>query len=213
MIVLKYEKGGEARFISHIDLLRHISRILSRAEIPVRRSNGFNPHALVYFSPPLALGAASTAEYLVIDCDMQKDEALARFNASAQRGLRATEAFCVKKNPNLQAKVVAADYIYPYPYRELDLSCARIEYSKKGENVVEDVSSKILRATDVDGALCLRLATGGVNLRPDRLLPLLNGIYERSESVLGITKFAQYVLEDGELIDADDFLRHAGEAL
>ncbi len=206
MIVLKYQKRDEARFISHIDLLRHISRILLRAEIPVKRSNGFNPHALVFFSPPLALGVTSMAEYLTIDTDMPAEEVLTRFNASTPNGLHAICAYGCEKNPNLQARVSAADYIYPYPYREIDFSRVVIEYQKKGETVKEDVSSKIFSARDEDGMLCLRLATGGVNLRPDRLLATLDGIYGIKGSVTDIIKTAQYVAADGKFVDVDDIL-------
>ncbi len=66
MLTLKYCKAGSACFISHIDLLRHVSRILRRAGITVNYSQGFNPHALVYFSPPLGVGVSSVAEYLTI---------------------------------------------------------------------------------------------------------------------------------------------------
>ena len=134
MIVLKYQKCEEARFISHIDLLRHISRILLRAEIPVKRSNGFNPHALVFFSHTV------------------------------------------------------------------------IEYQKKGEPVKEDVTAKIFSARDEGGMLCLRLATGGVNLRPDRLLATLDGIYGETGSVTDIVKTAQFASEDGEFVNIDDIL-------
>ncbi len=206
MIVLKYEKCEEARFISHIDLLRHISRILLRAEIPVRRSNGFNPHSLVFFSPPLALGVTSNAEYLTVDTDMRKDEVLARFNASSPKGLRAIAAFESQKNPNLQARVVAADYIYPYAYKDIDLSDVEIEYLKKGELVKENATAKILDSFERDGKLCLRLAAGGVNLRPDRLLPFLEKELAQTASVTDIVKTAQYVLEAGEYVDVDNIL-------
>lgn len=209
MIVLKYVKQGDSRFISHIDLLRHVSRVLRRADIPVKRSNGFNPHSLVYFSPPLALGVTSRAEYLAIDVDMPAAEVMERYNSAVPDGLRAIEAFECKKNPNLQAGIYCADYLYPYPYPhpDADFSHAVIQYVKKGETVTEDVTSKIICAQGVGGALCLRLATGGVNLRPDRLLPMLEGIYGARASVTDIVKLRQYVRLDGKPLPVDDLLR------
>lgn len=207
MITLKYQKKDEARFISHIDLLRHVSRILLRAEIPVRRSNGFNPHSLVFFSPPLCLGATSLAEYLVIDTPMSAGEAMTRFNASAQKGLWAVEAFECEKNPNLQARIEAADYIYPYPYRDLDLSHLTVEYVKKGETVKEDVSGKLFGTFCADGKLGVKMATGGNNLRPDRLLGALADIYGAGASVTDVVKIAQYERVDGEFVDVDNILR------
>ncbi len=207
MIALKYVKSGNMRFVSHIDLLRHASRILRRAGIPVRFSNGFNPHPLIFFSPPLGLGVASEAEYIAIDAPMAAAEALERFNLSAPAGLKATRAFDLKSNPNLQARIVAADYVYPYAYRDIDFSRFEITYLKKGEVVSEDAAAKILGATSEGGKLCLRLATGGVNLRPDRLLGALNGIYGEDAKVTDILKVRQFALEEGKLVLVDEILK------
>ena len=68
MITLKYRKSGNAVFISHIDTLRGMVRAIRRAEINMAYSKGFNPHMLLFFSPPLALGVNSEAEYVTADC-------------------------------------------------------------------------------------------------------------------------------------------------
>ena len=113
MIVLKYVRLGNARFVSHIDVLRQMSRILRRAGITVKFSQGFNPHSLVYFSPPAALGIGSLAEYVAIDTDMSGEDVFARYNDSVPKDMRATEWFSMAKNPNLAGRITAADYIFP----------------------------------------------------------------------------------------------------
>ena len=85
--------------------------ILRRAGITVNYSQGFNPHALFYFSPPLGVGVSSVAEYLTIDTDMNADEVFERYNSAVPDTLRASGIFVCPKNPNLQGKVVSADYI------------------------------------------------------------------------------------------------------
>lgn len=207
MIVLKYSKTGSACFISHIDLLRHASRILRRAEIKVNYSNGFHPHALVYFSPPLGVGVSSCAEYIAIDTPMGADEVFARYNSSVDETLRATEAFECSKNPNLQGKSVCADYVFDTPFAELDIKNFEISYDKKGQTVTEDVSDKIFCAFDADGKLGLRLALGNVNLRPDRIIPKLNEILGADISVTGVCKVRQFVDCDGVLTPADDYIK------
>ena len=133
MLVLKYQKQGSACFISHIDLLRHVDRIIRRAHIEVKFSQGFNPHPLLFFSPPLSLGTASVAEYLSIDSDMDKDVAFERYNASVPDGLKANKIFVCSKNPNLQAKVVCADFVFNTPYRQIEVGDKfEISYEKKG---------------------------------------------------------------------------------
>ncbi|MBQ5742660.1 MAG: DUF2344 domain-containing protein, partial [Clostridia bacterium] len=42
--------------MSHLDLMRCMTRALSRAEIPVKFTEGFNPHPYLVFAAPLALG-------------------------------------------------------------------------------------------------------------------------------------------------------------
>ena len=207
MLVLKYEKTGRACFVSHIDLLKHTARTIRRAGIPVKFSNGYSPHALVFFSAPLALGVASRAEYLAIDADMNGDELLAKYNSACQEGLKASRVFECEKNPNLQGKIVCADYVFPTEYRDIDLSGGfEISYLKKGEQVVEEVSSKIFAVLNRDGFLALRLATGNTNLRPDRLLAKLNEICGADMKAFEIVKAAQYFDVDGKLVDADEYL-------
>lgn len=86
MIVLKYRKTGSVCFISHIDLLRHMDRVIRRGKIAVKYSQGFNPHALMFFSPPLSLGISSTAEYLSIDSDENAQEVFEKYNSAVQIG-------------------------------------------------------------------------------------------------------------------------------
>ncbi len=207
MIVLKYEKTGRACFISHIDLLKHTARTIRRAGISVKFSNGFSPHALLFFSAPLALGVSSIAEYLTIETDMQADEVLALFNANCPEGLKANRVFTVEKNPNLQGRVTASDYIFPTAYRDLDFSHGfAISYKKKGEVVEEEVSDKIYGVYNVDGKLCLRLATGNTNLRPDRLIARLNEILDEEMTAPNIVKLAQYASIDGKFEEVDALL-------
>ena len=207
MLVLKYEKTGRACFISHIDLLKHTARTIRRAGIPVKFSNGYSPHALVFFSAPLALGVSSNAEYLAIDADMAGKDLLALYNASCQEGLKASKVFECSKNPNLQGKVVACDYIFPMAYQNVDVSNGfEIAYTRKGEVVKEEVSSKIFAVFNKDGKLAMRLATGNTNLRPDRMLPTLNAMFNVNMVATDIVKIAQYFGTDQGLGEADEYL-------
>ncbi|MDE6060809.1 MAG: TIGR03936 family radical SAM-associated protein [Clostridia bacterium] len=207
MLVLKYSKLSDACFISHIDLLRHVSRILRRADIPVKYSQGFNPHALVFFSPPLAVGVSSVAEYLSIDSDMQGGELLARYNGAVPDTLKASKVFECAKNPNLQGVIVAADFVFDTPYADIDLTNGfEIEYMKKGKPVRENVADKIFGAFNAGGKLMLRLAAGNTSLRPDRILNELNSRLCTCLTAADVCKIAQYVSVDGKLINVDELL-------
>ena len=208
MIVLKYVKTLDARFISHIDLLKHMSRILRRAVVPVKHSQGFNPHALIFFSPPTVLGVNSYAEYVAIDTDMKGEEVFTRYNNSVPEGLKAIEWFECAKNPNIQGKSVSADYVFDVDYFDVDLSGGlTVTYKKKEDFVTEDISGKIFGTFNADGRLGVRLASGNNNLRADRLATALNEKYGKDIKVTTIAKLCQYVLVDGVEKSVDEYLR------
>lgn len=207
MIVLKYRKVGSSRFISHIDLLKHTSRIVRRAEIPVNYSQGFNPHALLFFSSPSVLGVGSVAEYVSIDVDMTPEEVLSRYNASVPETLKAERAFEFAKNPNIQGLNNAADYVFDTPYFAPDFSDGlTITYMKKDVETTENVAEKIYGIFDANGKLGLKLASGNVNLRPDRLVPALNEKFGLDVKITDVVKVRQYVVADGKEWDVDSYL-------
>lgn len=74
---LKFSKTGMGKFISHLDLLRTFTRAIHRVELPVRYSQGFNPHQLITFSLPLPIGVTSETEFVDIDFeDTATDEVI-----------------------------------------------------------------------------------------------------------------------------------------
>ncbi len=62
--VLKFQKQGYMKYISHLDLLRLFKRSFKRIDVKLQHSQGFNPHPKMSFVQPLSLGYTSTAEYL-----------------------------------------------------------------------------------------------------------------------------------------------------
>lgn len=61
---LTLQKTGTLRFISHLDWLRMLQRALSRAQIPVAFTQGFNPKPMISFGPALPLFVEGHAELL-----------------------------------------------------------------------------------------------------------------------------------------------------
>lgn len=215
MTVLKYVRIAEAALLSHIDVLRQMGRILRRAGIPVKFSQGFNPHSLVFFSPPAVLGVSSLAEYVAIDTDMPAEEVFGRYNAAVNDNMRATEYFEVAKNPNLAGRIAAADYIFPFAAKDVRIGDTfTVEYEKKGEKVREDVRGKIYGvSSDADGRLVMRLAAGNVTLRPDRVFnALIKGISGACCALTDTVKTAQYAACEGGFINVDDLLRGGTDA-
>ena len=58
-IIVKFNKKGKARFLSHLDLLRLFQRCARRAEIPVALTQGFAPRMKMSIIPAIKLGVES----------------------------------------------------------------------------------------------------------------------------------------------------------
>lgn len=61
---LRFGRGEEVRFISHLDIVRSWERAFRRAEIPVAYSQGHTPHPRIAVAAPLAVGVTSEAELM-----------------------------------------------------------------------------------------------------------------------------------------------------
>ena len=64
--LIKFSKGEGIKFISHLDLMRTIQRIIRRSGVPIEYSKGFNPHMALSLAQPLSVGVFSDGEYIDI---------------------------------------------------------------------------------------------------------------------------------------------------
>ncbi len=71
--VFTYSIAGDLRFISHRDTLRMFQRAVARASLPVRYTQGFNPHPKLSIPLPLPVGMASQAESIVVEFERAVD--------------------------------------------------------------------------------------------------------------------------------------------
>jgi radical SAM-linked protein len=61
-VKIRYTKGEEIKFISHLDHMRVLERALRRAELPIAYSQGFNPRPkIAYLTRALKVGETSEA--------------------------------------------------------------------------------------------------------------------------------------------------------
>jgi radical SAM family uncharacterized protein/radical SAM-linked protein len=61
-------KTGDARFLSHRQLMDTLERVVRATGIPVRYTEGFNPHIRLSMGPALAVGHQGEAEIFDVDC-------------------------------------------------------------------------------------------------------------------------------------------------
>ncbi len=85
-----YSIDGDLRFISHHDTLRMFRRALARADLPVRFSEGYNPHPRIMIPLPRPVGIASDAETIVVEFErhVDPDDALSRLDKQTPSGIR-----------------------------------------------------------------------------------------------------------------------------
>ena len=89
-----YHKAEAARFISHLDILRALQRAFRRAGLPLRYSDGFNPHPELSFASALATGMTSDAEWFEVELtqDMNPEAFVSAVNPVMPRGLSVSDA-------------------------------------------------------------------------------------------------------------------------
>lgn len=110
MVLIKYEKKGMAMFLSHLDVLRCVSRAVRRAEITVNYSEGFNPTMEIFFSPPIPIGVESEAEFLLIDTNLSASEVYGKLQPCVPGWFKILKVKTLAKKINIAALVHSARY-------------------------------------------------------------------------------------------------------
>ena len=66
---LRFSKGGDARFLSHHDLMHAWEMALRRSGLPLRMTEGYNPR--IKLSMPLALGLGIASEDEILEVELE----------------------------------------------------------------------------------------------------------------------------------------------
>ena len=82
-IRIKFAKEGAMKFIGHLDMMRYFQKVMRRANVNIRYSEGFSPHQIMSFAAPLGVGLTSRGEYVDIEAlsTDSSQEMLRRINA------------------------------------------------------------------------------------------------------------------------------------
>jgi len=112
---LYFSKTDAARYISHLDLMRTFQRAFLRADVALRHTEGFNPHAYVSIILPLSVGFSSECEILEFGLlgDVPMHEVPARLRAALPAGITVHRCYDAL-NPAKQLAFV--DYIITMEY-------------------------------------------------------------------------------------------------
>ena len=143
LVRIWFSKQGRIKYVSHLDIMRCMTRAVRRADIPLWYTEGFNPHPYLNFLQPMPLGVEGLNEPLDIriEGEISDKEIMDKLNAVLPVGItitKVTEPF-MKSN---------------------DLAFAEYEiYFEKEDNLTE----KLANAMDSGSLSCEKM--GKVNGR------------------------------------------------
>ncbi len=105
-----FTKLGRAKYISHLDINRCMTRAVRRAQLPLWYTEGYNPHPYMTFSLPLPLGVESLCESMDIrieDDSFTNEQVKTQLAAVMPEGLAVTG---VNDSVRKAKEIAFADY-------------------------------------------------------------------------------------------------------
>lgn len=190
---VRYAKQSPLRFLSHLDVLRELSRTCRRAGAPLLFSEGFAPRPRIGAGPSLATGWTSASEWTDLELAGEWDARrlamlLEELNRCAAPGLRFLAAGvlpekCLALNASVERSVYRATFPEPPfepAFATLDAGCrtflardaVRFERERGGERRTVDLRPFVYDLAAPDGrsvVLELRTASDG-SARPTEVL-------------------------------------------
>lgn len=195
-----FTKKNYLRYISHLDLVRLFQRSFNRADIPVKFSQGFNPHPKFSIGNPLSLGFESQGEFLDIELEIDFDptEFKEKMNKVLPNDIQILKAEKLETKKSITSIVDWSHYEIKFMIKEksnLDFSLIFREWlekeeikviklRKKGRNKIEiqvnirpSIGNITFKGIDDNGFIVIEalLKTGeDGNLNPIKLIEALD---------------------------------------
>lgn len=207
---MSFEKTGMAKFISHLDTVRCITRAMKRANVPIWFTEGFNPHAFLTFAMPLSLGFESlceTVDFRLME-EVDLEELATRLNNALPVDITVKEIYVPTMSPN---DIRWAEYkiIFNNPGEKLlntaekTLSSNEIIVEKKVKqgrkkvnkevNIKEHIKSFELNKENDKLILKTVLSSGtSININPMLLIGALTKDTDTDEQDVDIIKIQSY---------------------
>ena len=108
---IRFSRGEELKYISHLDLMRLWERGLRRAEVALAYSQGFSPHPHLSLAAPLPLGFTSRGEVLEVHLKRPQKLQAPALERALPRGMRVLGMEPVPLSaPSLPSQVRSAQY-------------------------------------------------------------------------------------------------------
>ncbi len=121
-VIGKYTKTGDLKFISHLDVLRMMQRAVSRAGLPAKYSEGFNPHIKLTFGFPLSLGVESIGEYFELELleKIEIENLVDLLNQALPEKVKVLGAKYYEGKESLMSMCKYSEYLIKFDFENLD---------------------------------------------------------------------------------------------
>ncbi len=213
---IRFSKTGALVYIGHLDVMRYFQKLFRRSHIPVKYSEGFSPHQILSFTPPLPLGMESTGEY----ADVELSDTITSYDAMralSEASVPEIKIMSFKELPegseNAMASVRAAGYkIVLDDPDSMDISGSvrsllskdKIEVlkkTKKSEKII-DIRPLIYELKAEEDGIYMLISSGSTdNIKPELVLSQLTGLTDRN--VQRIIRYDQYTMAENGLSSLD----------
>ena len=183
---ITFSKTGSLSFISHLDFNHSFIRILKRAGLPLRYSEGFNPRPKIVFGLPLSVGMEGLNELVDISLteDLSNEEVEKRLKDAMPPDITVKSV----ETPLVKLKYIElADYEVFFPDYKADAAAigAALEnpppvakHTKSGEKLTDItpyLRAHTVTVSDAGTTLFLTLtAYDNMYLKPDYVIDSLN---------------------------------------
>ena len=164
-----FEKNGTSAYISHLDLMKALQRSFVRAGIPVKYSQGFNPHIEMSIVVPLSTGYETRCDLCDLDliCDDMPENFVEDLNAVMPRGMKVLHAGAADRPVR---EIAYSAYEIVLPAGDTDAMKALFDQpvtlekrSKRGRRDVnlQDYIKELSFAAEGDKTLCRCILSAG----------------------------------------------------
>lgn len=144
---IKFVRGEEVKYISHLDLMNVFERALRRARIPIHYSQGFNPHPHLVFGLPLSVGTTSETEYADFELAeyIEPSKFTSKLNDELPTGLKILETKEKHSKSNIMASISMAAYrilVVTGEKTGIELIATKIEEFKSKPSIIAKKQTK-----------------------------------------------------------------------
>lgn len=184
---VRFTKLARMKFLSHHDLMRLFQRIMRRADLPLRFSEGFNPRPLISFPVALAIGVESEDEVMQFELTswISPRELQEKMNSAFPQGIEILDITEAKRRDKFEVSEVIYE-IDPKNSQDILEKIRSIVKSpeikiERDENKIVDVRPYILDISYSDGKILVRTkVTSSGTVRVDEILKLLDMSIEKN---------------------------------